>query len=301
MKKIVVIQPAGLSDAQLAELRELGEVTYYDTPVKDTNEWLERVEGADVIYTNIQGFEEGWRSLRNVFVTLPFVGVGFLDPAVLKQNNVIVSRSPGCNRIAVSEWIVGMLLNYARQLPKLTNATSLDRPGPYYTTSLFGKTACIMGKGHIGSRTGELLTAFGMKVAYYTRNDDLAAKVKDADFIIDCLSLNPSTINFYNKQFFEKTKDGVVFVTVTSKKIMDMQVILDHLAIGKIGHFISDNAQGMLFDIDDPDYKALLNNPNVTISPHVSAYTDNTQETAARMCLENIKAYLAGKPINLVS
>jgi phosphoglycerate dehydrogenase-like enzyme len=298
--KIVVIQPAGLTDTQLAELRELGDVTYYDTVVKDVDEWLERVKGADIIYSNIHGLEEGWRSLRDVFVTLPFVGVGFLDPAVLKRNRVIVSRSPGCNQVAVSEWIVGMLLGYARQLPELTKATSFSRPAPYYTTSLFGKSVCVVGKGHIGSRVGSILEALGMKVAYYTRGDDLASAVKDADFIVDCLSLNSSTINFYNEQFFDQTKDGVVFVTVTSKKMIDMPILLKRLKSGRVKHFITDNAQALLFDVADADYCALLDNPNVTITPHVSAYSDNTQKAAAKMCLENIKAYLAGKPINVI-
>lgn len=300
MKKIVVIQPAGLTEAQLSELRKLGDVTYYNTVVKDVDEWLERVKGADIIYSNIHGLDEGWRSLHDVFITLPFVGVGFLNPGVLKKNNVIVSRSPGCNKVAVSEWIVGMLLSYARRLPELTKATSFSQPTPFYTTSLAGKTVCIVGKGHVGSRVGHLLEAFDMTVKYYQRGDDLASKIKNADFIVDCLSLNPSTVNFYNEDFFKKTKDGVVFVTVTSKKMVDMSVVLRRLKSGKIKHFITDNAQALLFDVNDPDYKALLDNPNVTVTPHVSAYSDNTQETAARMCTENIKAYLAGKPINLV-
>jgi phosphoglycerate dehydrogenase-like enzyme len=300
MKKIVVIQPAGLTSAQLDELRKLGDITYYDSVVKDTAEWLERVKGADIIYSNVQGLEEGWRSLHDVFVTLPFVGVGFLDPEVLKENNIIVSRSPGCNQVAVSEWIAGMLLNYARQFPQLIKTTHFDRAAPYYTTSVFGKTVCIVGKGHIGSRVGCILEALGMEVKHFMRGDELAVKVKDADFIVDCLSLNPSTVNFYNKQFFDKTKNGVVFVTVTSNKMIDVPLILQYLESGKIRHFISDNAQGSLFDVADSDYRALLDNPNVTITPHVAAYSDVTQEIAAQMCLENIKAYLQGKPTNLV-
>ncbi|HSX05280.1 MAG TPA: NAD(P)-dependent oxidoreductase [Candidatus Saccharimonadales bacterium] len=300
MPKIVVLQPAGLTEAQLNELRELGEVTYHGDMVRDGAEWLERVKGADIIYSNRPGLNESWRELHDVFLTMPFVGTDFLDPAVLKQNNVVASRSPGCNQVAVSEWIVGMMLNYARQLSQLTKATQFDQPAPFYTTSLFGKTVCVVGKGHIGSRTGSILEAFGVQVQYHQRGDDLTSKIKDADFIVDCLSLNPSTINFYNEQFFAQAKHGVVFVTVTSNKMMDLRLVLRHLQSGKIKHLITDNAHTVLFDTQDVDYQTLLSNPNVTITPHVSAYSDNTQETAARMCLENIKAYLAGKPINVV-
>jgi len=301
MKSIVITQPVGLTDAQLAELKTLGDVTYHDTISKDATEWLERVKGADIIYTNIFGFEEAWRSLRDAFVTLPFVGVGFLDPKILAKHNVTVSRSPGCNQVAVSEWIVGMLLNYLRQLPEFVKVTHFDQLPPFYTQSLHGKTVCIMGgAGYIGARTGKMLEAFGMNVSYFKRGDDLASNVKDAGFIVDCLSLNPSTERFYDDRFFSMLKDGTVFVTVSSNKTKDMDALLKHLENGKLAHYITDNAQAMLFDTDDESYKALLDNPKVTITPHIAAYTDNTRETAARMCMENIKAYLADKPINVV-
>lgn len=45
---------------------------------------------------------------------------------------------------------------------------------------------------------------------------------------------------------------------------------------------------------------ALLDNPKVTITPHVAAYSDSTAQTAARMCIENIKAHVADNPINIV-
>jgi len=301
MQKIVIIQPVGLTDTQLAELKTLGEVIYHDTISKDANEWLERAKGADIIYTNIFGFEEAWRSLRDVFVTLPFVGVGFLGPKILAEHNVTVSRSPGCNQVAVSEWIVGMLLNYSRQLPEFVKVTHFDRPTPFYTHSLFGKTVCIMGgAGYIGARTGKMLEAFGMNVRYFKRDDNMESSIKDADFVVDCLSLNSSTEAFYDDGFFSKLKDATVFVTVSSNKTKDMDALLKHLENGKLAHYITDNAQAMLFDTEEESYKALLDNPKVTITPHIAAYTDNTRETAAKMCIENIKAHLAGKPINVV-
>ena len=300
MKNIVITQPVGLTDAQLADLKTLGNVTYYDTVSKDTTEWLERVKNANVIFTNSHGFDDGWRIVEKVFITLPFVGVGFLDINLLKKHKVLVSRSPGCNQVAVSEWIVAMLLNYSRRLPEFTKIKRFDEPTPIYTQSLYDKSVCILGKGYIGARTGGVLEALGMKVNYYTRNDDLAACVRDADFIVDCLSLNPSTIDFYNAAFFEKVKDGAVFVTVSSNKLKDHEVILKLLESGKLKHFITDNASGLIFDANDADYQALLDNPKITITPHVAAYTDNTAKTASKICVDNIKAYLEGKPINLV-
>lgn len=300
MKHIVITQPMGLSDKQLAELKSLGKVTYYDTISKDTEEWLKRVKDADIIYSNNYGLDEGWKELKNVYITYPFVTTSFLDMDVLKKNKVLVSNSPGCNQIAVTEWIVAMLINHFREFPKYIKTTKIDGPIPPKTKSIYGQSVCIIGKGTIGTRAGKALESLGMNISYYTRNDDLAAKLKDIDIIVDCLSHNPSTEKFYNGDFFTKTKDGVVFLSISLNETKDIQAILDGLASGKIGHYICDNASARVFNVDDEEYKNLLYNPKITITPHVAAYSDNTLQTASNMCIENIKAYLAGKPIRLV-
>ncbi len=300
MKKIVITQPIGFSEEQLSELKTLGDVTAYDTICKDTGEWLERVKGADIICTINYGLDEGWRQLKDVYITYPFVTTAFWDFDLMRERNILASNSPGCNQIAVTEWIVAMLLNYSRRFPDYIKTTKIDGPIPPKTKSIYGKSVCIMGKGTIGSRAGKALEAPGMKVSYYARNDDLAEKVRDVDFIVDCLSLNPSTQNFYNEAFFQKVTDGAVFLTIGQNGTQDFDAILNALESGKIKHFITDNAKALIFDVNDDAYRRLLDYPNTIATPHVAAYSDNTLETASRMCLENIKAYLAGKPTNLV-
>lgn len=300
MKNIVITQPIGFSEDQLAELRTLGNVTAYDTISKNTDEWLERVKDADIICSNNYGLDDGWRKLKNVYVTYPFVTTAFWDVDLMRQNNILASNSPGCNQIAVTEWIVAMLLNYSRRFPDYIKTSKIDGPIPPKTKSIYGKTVTIVGKGRIGTRAGKALEALGMNVTYYGRDDDLAEKIKDADYIVDCLSLNPSSQNFYNADFFAKAKDGVVFIAIGPNGTQDFDAILAGLDSGKIEHFITDNATSLIFNVEDETYKELLSHPKITITPHVAAYSDNTLETASRMCLENIKAYLAGKPINLV-
>lgn len=72
MKKLVIIQPMGLSHGQLSDLKTSFDVKCFDTIPENTDQWLSRVEGAELIYTNVG--HGAWRSLKNVFVTLPFVG-----------------------------------------------------------------------------------------------------------------------------------------------------------------------------------------------------------------------------------
>ena len=290
----------GLSEEQLAELKSLGKVTSYDTISKNTHEWLERVKDADIIYSNNYGLDDGWRELKNVYITYPFVTTSFLDMDVLKKNKVLVSNSPGCNQIAVTEWIVAMLINHFREFPKYIKTSKIEGPIPPKTKSIYEQTVCIIGKGTIGTRAGKVLEALGMDVSYYTRTDDLEMKIKNVDIIVDCLSHNPTTTKFYNNDFFAKAKDGVVFLSISLNETKDTQAVIDGLSSGKIGHYITDNASALIFNVDDENYRRLLDNAKITITPHVAAYSDNTLRTASQMCIENIKAYLSGKPIRLV-
>src|SRR6266568_395463 len=115
MHTIVITEPMALTDTQLAELKSLGNVIYHSSRARSTDEWLEWVKDADIIYTGGQGWEKGWKQLKNKYVTYIFVTAAFLYIDVLKQNNVLVSNSPGSNKVAVAEWITAMLLNYLRQ------------------------------------------------------------------------------------------------------------------------------------------------------------------------------------------
>lgn len=56
--------------------------------------------------------------------------MGFLDVAKLKERNIQVSRCPGCNREAVGEWIIAMLLNLFRELPQYINVLELKTRRP---------------------------------------------------------------------------------------------------------------------------------------------------------------------------
>lgn len=300
MVRIVITQPIGFNEEQIYELKQLGEVTSYDTISKDTSEWLDRVKDADIICSNNYGLDDGWSELKDVYITYPFVTTAFWDFDLMRERNILASNSPGCNQIAVTEWIVAMMLNYSRQFPGYIGTTKIDGPIPPKTKSIYGKSACIIGKGKIGTRAGNALEALGMHVEYYTRGDDIEEKIKKADFVVDCLSLNPSSENFYNEEFLNRVKRGAVLVAISPNGTQDFEAIKNALESGQLQHFITDNAASLIFDVNDADYKALLEFPKTIVTPHIAAYSDNTLETASQMCLDNIKAYLAGKPTNLV-
>jgi len=122
--KIVVTNAMGLSDVQRARLKDMGGVKFYEDMPVSADDWLARCKGYNIICSWMAGLREKYSELRNVFISVPFVGVSsFADPAILKANNITISNSPGCNRHAVAEWVVYVILTTMRRFDRYLNTT----------------------------------------------------------------------------------------------------------------------------------------------------------------------------------
>ena len=299
MTKIVVVQPVGLSLSQKKRLEKLGDVTYHDERTKDVDEWLERTKGFDVVCTGVFGITAKWDELHDTFVSLPFVGVGWADPKVLKANNVTISNSPGCNKHAVCEWIVGMLLMMTRRLDHYLNIKELPfNKMPPQAFGLPGKNVTILGKGNIGTCVGDVTSALGMNVTYFKRGDDLKEKVRSADVVVDALSSKPETQGLLGKPFFDSLKDGAYFVTVSAGKVLDVDAMFEALDSGKLK--LAAHDAFMAGDTSDALYQKILHHPKVYATPHIAYNTDEAERTGNDMMIDNVEAWLKGKPQNVV-
>jgi len=301
MLKIVVTNPMDLSRNQKARLEKLGKVTFYNDYPSSADEWIKRCQDFDIICSWITGLREKYSELKNVFISVPFVGVSsFADPAIIKANNITLCNRPGCNRHAVSEWIIYMILTIMRQLGKYINTTEKFTI-PFSTPSigLAGKNITILGKGNVGKRVGTICEALEMNVTYFTRGESLSKVVKDADVIVDALSANPSSKGLLNREFFGSVKKGAVFISVTVNSIVDIDAMLSALDQGQLAFVAHDVMNAKPGDTDDVLYERLRNHPKVYATPHISAFNDVTTRIGNDMMIDNIEAYLKGKPINV--
>lgn len=89
-----------------------------------------------------------------------------------------------------------------RKLDTFLNVKELPEGSTTPTFGFAGKNVTILGKGNIGGRVGTICEALEMHVSYFHRNDDLRARVKEADLVVDTLSTNPETEKLLNKEFF---------------------------------------------------------------------------------------------------
>ncbi len=303
MTKIVVTNNQSFTAEQRARLDALGDVTYYDYLPQSAEEYLERVKGADIICSGTAGLQDAFASLKDVYVTVGFVSVAFVDLAILKKNNVIISNAPGANRYAVSEWIIGMMIIMSRSLDVFLNREeSLRKDGnlPPLTPGLAEKSVVILGKGKIGSRVGEVAESLGMRVSYFKRGHNLHDLAKEADYVVNTLSSNPTTKGLLNAEFFAAMKNGARFVDVTRDEVVDVDAMIKALDQKKLAGVASDCGGILVGDTDDPLYQKLLQHPNAYVTPHISYNTPLSMKIGSDIMIDNVEAFINGKPQNVV-
>lgn len=298
MKKIVVMQPMHMYPDQIDRLKKMGEVIFHSTFAKSSEEWFERAKGADIVCTSKLGLEANIYNLKNIYISLPLVGVGWIDKTKLEDKNVIVSCSPGCNKEAVSEWIIGMMMDLARDFPNIIDTKTVTTDNWCDKIGLARKKVTILGKGNIGSRVGEVCAALLMDVTYFDKGGDLLESIKDADFILNALSENPGTIGLLNKEFFASFKPGAYFVTITSSTLYDADALIAEIDGGRIAGAADDCGTILVGDSTDPYYIRLASHPKILATPHLAARTDVTCRKSYDIMIDNIESYLKGKLVN---
>lgn len=287
--KIIVAEPLNLLDDQWERLNKLGEVIRYDSLASSVGEWMERVKDADVICSGKFGLKQKVNELKNVFISVPYVGISWADQNKLKENNVILKKSPGCNKEAVSEYIIGMMIGMLRRLPQTINAEKIEDVTA--TKSIAGKKVLVCGAGNIGTRVGEICEVLHANVDYFRRGDNLLEKAKDADIIVDTLSGNEDSYGMYDEEFFSSLKKGSYFLTVTSSKIWDADALISALDKCILAGAVTDCGNIQVDNTADPLYRKLSKHPKIFATAHIAYNNDSRQRVCNDMMIDNIEEY----------
>jgi phosphoglycerate dehydrogenase-like enzyme len=301
MNKIVITQDLNLQPDQVGRLKALGELTMYADLPATYDDWLVRVKDADIICSGKFGLEQKGHELKNKFISLPFVSVSWYDSKKGKADNLTIANAPGSNKDAVSDWAIAMLINLTRDLPAQINQQPYTegemqslRPG------LTGMKVCILGAGNIGKRIARICEALDMKVSYYERGDSLEQKSAGQDIIINCLALNSTTRNLLDDAFFKNLKKDTYYISVAINEICDVEAMLAALDGGTLAGVATDCATIQVGNAYDPYFVRLSKHPKVLATPHIAFNTTVSARVGVDIMIDNIEAWLAGSPINLV-
>lgn len=302
--KIVVTNNQDFTEEQKRQLNSLGDVTYFDDAPESGEEYLRRIDGADIICSGAAGLGDAYPSIKNVYITVSFVSVAFVELEVLKQNNVKISNAPAANRYAVAEWVIYSMLLLMRQFDDAFHRTESYRKNgafPPLTKGLAGRNVTILGKGNVGSQVGRLAEVFDMNVRYFRRGDDLLDSVSDADIVVDTLSSNDSTYKLLGAEFFASMKKDSCFVSVTRSEIMDEDALIDAIDQGHLSGAALDCGGITVGDTEDPYYKKLFQHPKIFATPHISYSSEMSAKIGNDIMINNVEAWIAGNPQNVLN
>jgi D-3-phosphoglycerate dehydrogenase / 2-oxoglutarate reductase len=247
------------------------------------------------------------------FVALHGAGVDKVDLEAASALGITVTHAPGGNAVGVAELTIAMALLLVRQVIPTAAATKegqwneARRSG----TELAGKTLGIIGVGRIGSLVAERALAFGMRVdafdpAYtpeqlgargirWRAHDDV---LESADVLTLHVPLEPSTVNLLDERGILRMKRGAFLLNLARGGILDETALEVALRDGRLAGAALDARA-----VEPPsDGDTLRTLPNVIVTPHIGASTQEALARVAGMCANELRRFLQGEaPINVAS
>ncbi|MHB9134242.1 MAG: NAD(P)-dependent oxidoreductase [Armatimonadota bacterium] len=327
-----------MTELQPGELEYLqthfpGVERYYECPIQDctpqdyadaeilsvfihsqvTREVIDRMHGLRMVATRSTGYDH-------------------IDIAACNERGIPVSNVPRYGENTVAEHTFGLMLSLSRKIHKAYQRTiagdfSLQGLEGF---DLKGKTLGVVGAGSIGLHVIRIAKGFGMDViAYDVKPNMLISEVLGFEYASlenllrrsDIISLHapllPSTHHMINGDTIKLIKPGALLINTARGGLVDTEALIDALDQGILTGAGLDVVEGEeLIEEEErlvraPESDAqmrmiirqyiLLRRPDVVITPHMAFFSKEARERILDTTIENIHAFLAGHPQNVVN
>lgn len=312
--KLVILEPLGIADEQLVSMAKEAcgdkmEVVYYNTRREDTETLIERSKDADaVVLSNFQYRREVMEHCPNLkYICVAFTGYDHVDMEYCREKGIQVSNCAGYSTVAVADLVFGFIIDLYRKIVECNEAvrnggTKAGLIGP----ELEGKKLGIIGAGAIGLRVARIAQAFGCEVYAYSRTKkdvagvefvDLDTLLSECDIVSVHVPQTAETVGLIGENELAKMKLSAILINTARGPIVDSKALADALNSGKIAGAAVD-----VFEKEPPipEDHPLLHAKNCIATPHVGFASNEAMYKRAVIVCDNIRAYLAGEPINLV-
>lgn len=316
--KIVVVDGYTLNPGDLSwdDLRALGDCEIHDR--SHDAELLSRGAGADILLVNKmevgRSHMERWPNLRYIGVTA--TGYNIIDVAAARERRVTVTNVPAYGTASVAQMTFALLLELTQ---RTGHHAQTVRDGQWARSPDFcywdfplieldGLTMGIIGLGRIGQAVARLAQAFGMKVIATGRTKpaslppeidwaDLDTLLRRSDVVSLHCPLTPETRHLVNAPRLRLMKPGAFLLNTSRGPLIDETALAEALHAGQIAGAGLDVLNAEPPPADHPLYRA----PNCFITPHISWATRAARARLMRVAVENVRAFIHGKPQNVVS
>lgn len=317
--KIVVLDKPREKPGEIdwSQVEKLGEARIYDDTPQD--KIAETIADAEIVFVNKGKItREILDKCPNVkFISVIATGFNKIDLEAAKEKGILVSNVPSYGSKAIGQHAVALLLeitnhiaHHDQEVKKLRKSSDTDWCfWDYPLYELEYKTMGVIGLGRIGQTVAKAGLAMGMDVIAHDAYENEQMKslgiryvgldelLKTADVISLHCPLTEETKNMINTNAISKMKDGVILLNNSRGDLVDEQALADALHSGKVYAAGLDALRCEPIEADNP----LLSAPNCFITPHISWASLDCRRRLIRLAVENVKAFLDGKPINIVN
>ena len=302
--KIVILDAYAANPGDLSwdEFAALGELTVYDRTAQEYA--AARIGDAEVVFINkVRLTDDIFAACPNLkLVSILATGYNIVDLAAAKRRGITVCNVPGYSTRAVVQMTFALLLEICQQVGLHSGAVHTgrwqtcpdfcfwDRP----LIELDGKTIGIVGYGAIGSA----VTARHEKpVPEGARFVSLPELLAQSDVVSLHCPQTAENARMIDAGALAQMKDGAILINTARGGLLDEQAVADALRSGKLLAAGMDVVSAEPIRADNP----LLTAPNCFLTPHIAWAPLETRRRLQAISAENLRAFLAGKPQNVVN
>lgn len=302
--KVKVLVADKFPDQHIKKMQELDlDVTY--APKLGENDLPNEIKNNDILVVRSTKVNE--QTIQNAksldLIIRAGAGVNNINIAAANKKGIYVANCPGMNSVAVAELAMGLMISLDRRIPdnvmdfkngKWNKAEYSKAQG------LKGKTLGIIGYGNIGKEVAKRAIAFDMRVYAKDISRIEGEMVKDfsemdqllpmCDIVTIHLPATPETKGLFNKKMFDYMKNNALLINTSRPDVIDEDALLEAIKEKNIrvaADVFKEEPEGKTGEVKSK----LQSNPNVYITHHIGASTEQAQNAVADETIRIIKDF----------
>ena len=291
---------------------------WIEYPRTEAADIVRRAGDADIVVLNKVPFAAAaFAALPKLrLIAVAATGTDVVDKQAAARAGVAVCNIRGYARAAVPEHVFALILALARSIVPyradvIDGAWQEAEQFCFFThriVDLATRRLAIFGSGSLGARVAELGRAFGMDCVFVGRKGagerrpgyvGFDEALATADVISLHCPLTPDTRGLLGDAEFAAMKMAPILINTARGGVVDEAALERALTAGLVA--------GAGIDVTAPEpppadsvIMRLARRANVIVTPHVAWASNEAQQTLADQLIDNIEAFVAGAPVNLV-
>jgi len=284
------------------------DVRTYSSRPSGPGELVERIRYADIVINirsttrfNINVIEQ---CPRMRLISIWGTGTEHVDLQAAKEHGIRVTNTPGVSAIAVAEHTLALMMSVSKQIVSVDRQVRQGEWPRAMVAQLREKTLGLIGTGAIGREVAKLGKGIGMRVIAWTFHPDEgtaeSVSFEDVFRYSDIVSVHvrqsSETFHLIRREHFDLMKRDAIFINTARGAIVQETDLVEVLRSGRIAGAGLDVFENEPLPLSSP----FVSLSNVVLTPHAAGITPEATEAGLTLAIENVFAFLAGYPANIV-